>query len=93
MNRDEHLALLEDQHAFPGTYRFRAFSRPDDTEAIVAAVTAALAPEGRIVDVGQRASRGGRWVALQLEAHVVRAEQVLDVYTVLHALDEVVQTL
>lgn len=90
MDRDQSLRLLRDQHTFPGPFVFRAFVRPDGRAAVVTAVRASLGPGSDVISVEERVSREGRWVSLHLSVQVTSAEDVLGIYDVLRALEEVV---
>ncbi len=86
------LALLESQHAFPGSYTFKIFYRnqPATGDAIVAAISSecGLAPEALTSSL--RASSGARFVSMSLEVEIGSAQAVLDVYAVLKRLDSVI---
>lgn len=59
----------------------------------MSAVSAGLAPGGRVDKVVESPSRSGKYVSLRLHSEVPDAEAVLDVYEVIAALDGVVMTL
>ncbi len=93
MTRDAALALLRDQHAFPGDHRFHVIVR--DQPGHVARVQASLADlcgipslEGRVTEVP---SREGTYVSLRVQLPCPDAEKVLDIYAHLGALAEVVR--
>ena len=86
-DRERVLALLEAQHTFPGTFRFRVVVRPAVRSTILS-VMGAAAPGG-LIDVTERPSRTGAYVALHLLVAVDRAEEVLGVYDVLARVDGV----
>jgi len=83
------LSLLKAQHEFPGPYRFRIVARPDDRPSIVTAVSAAVTGEA-VLEVSERASRNGNYVALHVLAQMESAEDVLDVYGLIRTLSGVV---
>lgn len=91
MDRDGLIALLEDQHTFPGPFEMRAVIRPAGRAAVVSAVSAvdALA----VARVTERASRSGTYLSVRLHLEVEHPTAVLDAYEVLEALDEVLMTL
>ncbi len=92
-DRERARALLESQHVFPGDYTFRVVTKPDERTGVITAVRASLRPGSEIVDVGERESRGGKWVSIHVKVLVVDANEVLDIYGLLHTLDAVVMTL
>lgn len=85
------LALLEAHHTFPGPFTFRVVTRPAAAPTIVAAVRAAVG-EGPL-DVAERRSKGGNYLALHLTGVVSGAEHVLEVFDVLRAVDGVIAVL
>jgi putative lipoic acid-binding regulatory protein len=89
MDRDAALELLRNHHEFPGPFEFRVVVRPGATTSTVSAMIAAAGSEARAVDVGERRSRQGNYVALHVKIHVEAAEHVLDVYEVLSGLEHV----
>jgi putative lipoic acid-binding regulatory protein len=92
MDRNEALALLRSQHEFPGHYEFRVVVRPPDAPATVSAMLAA-APTAALVEVTERKSRMGTYVALHVVMKVPDAEIVLDVYDVLKRVDGVLTSM
>lgn len=82
------LDLLRAQHEFPGEYRFRVVVRPPDRVAVVSAIGAA-AGEDAVVDVTERPSRHGNYVALHVLTRMDSAEDVLGIYDVIRGLPEV----
>ena len=90
--RQRTLALLDDQHTFPGTFRFRVVIRPGLRAPVVQAV-AAVVKEDAIGRVHERVSRNGNYLSLRLEVEVASAEQVLEVYEVLQRVDGVLAVL
>ena len=85
--RDRALALLRDQHDFPGGFSFRVVVHPPNRSTVLSAVAAAVDGRGSVVDVSERASRNGTYVALHIQVHIDDAEVVLDVYEVLRGVD------
>lgn len=86
------LALLRDQHTFPGAFGFRVVIRPGLRATVVQAVVAVL-DEDALGDVHERTSRNGNYLSLRLQAHMASAEQVLEVYEVLKQVDGVLAVL
>lgn len=81
---EETLALLRDNHTFPGPYTFKAIGTND------AAFVAAVAQTAVVVlgaaaqpDVSARQSKQGKHQAVSMKLHIERAEQVLAVYALL----------
>lgn len=93
MERDKALALLEDQHEFPGVFGFRVIVDVARRTEVVTAVQAVLGEEEHLEDVRERASRGGNFVSLHLQAHVRHATTVLEVYEVCRAIEGVRMTI
>ncbi|MEQ1503990.1 MAG: DUF493 domain-containing protein [Myxococcota bacterium] len=91
--RQRALALLESQHAFPGPFEFRVVLRPEGRAAALGALMSAAGPDSSLIDVTERASHAGRYLALRVKVQLDRAEQVLDVYEVLKEVDEVITAL
>ena len=85
--RDRALALLRDQHEFPGEFSFRVVVHPPSRSTILSAVVAAVGEGGTLVRVSERASRKGTYIALHIRVQVDDAETVLDVYEVLKGVD------
>ena len=93
MEREAALELLRSQHEFPGLFLFRVVVRPEVTDAVIGAMTAAAGSEGRVHEVTKRRSSKGKYVALHVDIDLPRAEVVLDVYTALHGMDGVMTAL
>lgn len=91
MNRQEALELLRQSQEFPGSYRFRVVVRAGETAPVVSAVSAELG--AALKDVDERPSRKGTYTSVRLRAEVESAEQVLEVYALLEALDGVLATM
>ncbi len=87
--KDRLLELLRSQHTFPGPYLFRVIVRPTNRTTILSAVSVAVGGGEALLDVSERPSRKGSYVALHLRVHVVDAEAVLGVYDVLNRIDGV----
>ena len=93
MERSDALALLESHHAFPGPFAFRVVVPPDKKELTVSAMSAAAGRTSRVVHIGERLSRNGNYLALQVRMEVASAHHVLEVYDVLKSFDYVLATL
>lgn len=87
--QDRLLALLRSQHTFPGPYLFRVIVRPTDRAAILSAVSAVIGDGTTLIDVSERPSRGGSYVALHLRVQASGAEIILEIYDVLKRVDGV----
>lgn len=90
--RERAIALLESQHAFPGVFEFRVVIRP---AARTPALGAVLAVTGgaSLVEVTERPSAQGNYVALRIRTRVAEATRVLDVYEVLRGVEGVLTVL
>lgn len=93
MTREEALALLAQQHVFPGPFEFRVVVRPPVRGAVISAMVVAAGAAARLEHVGERASKHGKYVALAVTIHVPAPEQVLDVWEILKSVDGVVTSL
>ena len=82
MERDQAIELLESNHEFPGPFQFRVVVRPADRTSTVSAMSASVG-DATVLDIEERASRNGTYIALHVRMQLERAEQVLDVYEVL----------
>jgi putative lipoic acid-binding regulatory protein len=90
--RERTLALLREQHEFPGAFGFRVVIRPGLRATVVQTVVAVL-DDDALGEVHERTSRKGNYVALRLRATCASAEQVLEVYEVLQRVDGVLAVL
>ena len=91
-DRAQALTLLETAHAFPGPYVFRVVVRRGREPAVISALASAL-PETGGLDVTERPSRNGNYVALRMRLTVGSADDVLDTYQVLKTVDGVLTVL
>lgn len=89
MERDEALELIRSNHEFPGPFQFRVVVRPAFAAQTVSAMVAAAGPDARAIDVDERHSSKGTYVALHVRLQLDDAERVLDVYEVLDGLEHV----
>lgn len=93
MERDEALALLRDQHAFPGPYAFRVIVTAPQRDAVEAQLRAALPEGATLLDIDASPSRRGNWLRLRVSVHLPDAEDVLALYATLAECDGVVMSL
>ena len=87
MERAEALELLRSSHTFPGPYRFRVVVPSGRKASVVTAITA-LAGE-KLDQVEEQLSRKGTYVSLRRTLTVGSAEEVLEVYQLIRAIDGV----
>ena len=88
-DRERLLTLLRSQHRFPGEYTFRIVVRPEDRDRILGVVRSALPADDALLDVGERPSRNGGYVALHTKVRVPSPEAVLAVYGALRGIEGV----
>lgn len=81
--RERAIALLESQHDFPGPFEFRIVIRPPTRSAVLGAVLSVAGGSEALLDVSERASSQGTYVALRVRVRMAEAASVLDVYEVL----------
>jgi putative lipoic acid-binding regulatory protein len=91
--RQRAIALLESQHAFPGVFEFRVVIRPPAKAAALGAVLAVTGGSVSLVEVTERPSSNGNYVALRISARVAAATRVLDAYEVLRGVEGVLTVL
>lgn len=91
--RERALVLLKNHHAFPGTFEFRVVIRPESRSAVVGAVISSLSTPDPLRGLSERQSRQGTYVSVRIAVAVVSAEEVLEVYDVLKAIDGVLTTM
>lgn len=89
MEREQALELLRSNHTFPGSFQFRVVVRPPAATSTVTAMAAAAGDGARVVDVEERRSSKGTYIALHVRIQVSAAESVLDVYEVLGTMEHV----
>lgn len=77
--------LLQRSHAFPGTYRIKAFGPSGDTfrNALVSAAGEVLGAE-RVEIAGERSTRSGDRVCVTLALAVGNVDDIVGVYDRLH---------
>ena len=90
MQRNESLELLRQQHAFPGPFDFRVVVRKGTSASVVSAMVAAAGAGALVKDVQKRMSSKGSYEALVVSMHIGSAELVLDVYSLVGNLSDVV---
>jgi putative lipoic acid-binding regulatory protein len=88
--RERALALLESQHSFPGPFEFRVVTRPPDRSGAISAVLATVGGSERLIEVTERSSERGNYVAIRVRVTVDAATVVLDVYEVLRGVEGVI---
>lgn len=91
--RERAIALLESQHAFPGVFEFRVVIRPAARTPALGAVLAVTGGAASLVEVTERPSAQGNYVALRIRTRVAEATRVLDVYEVLRGVEGVLTVL
>jgi putative lipoic acid-binding regulatory protein len=87
------LALLESQHTFPGPFEFRVVMHPEGRAAVLGAMMSAAGPDALLLDVSERSSTNGKYLSLRVKVRLGRAEDVLEVYEVIRAVDDVITAL
>lgn len=90
MDRNEALELLRQQHSFPGPFDFRVVVKSGTGAQVLSALAAGAGADAVVEDVQSRASSKGTYEALVVRMRVGSAEQVLDVYSLLPELPNVV---
>ena len=88
--RSRMLALLEHNHTFPGPYSLRVISRSSQPSTIVSAISAAGA---EVSECTAKPSKTGKYMSYHLVVRVDTAEDVLTVYQVVGALEDVMTVL
>ncbi|MCA9494558.1 MAG: DUF493 family protein [Myxococcales bacterium] len=83
------IALLESQHEFPGAFEFRVVIRPAHRSSAVAALLAAAGGSDTLLEVSERSSSHGNYLALRVRVQVDAAERVLQVYEVMREVEGV----
>ena len=86
--RDRALQLLRAQHTFPGPFSVRVVVAPERRSDVVGAVSA-IVGSGSLREIDEKSSRNGTYAAVRVRFVADSAEQVLDVYALLGALDGV----
>lgn len=90
MDRNEALELLRQQHSFPGPFDFRVVVKHGTGVQVVSALAAGAGADAVVEDVQSRSSSKGTYEALVVRMRVGSAEQVLDVYSLIPELPNVV---
>ncbi len=83
------IALLESQHEFPGPFEFRVVLRPQHRGAAVAALLAAAGGSHTLLEVTERSSSHGNYLALRVRVQVQSSRTVLEVYEVVRQVEGV----
>lgn len=93
MDRDSARKLLEDSHEFPGPFTFRLVVRPTDAGMVLSTLRAAGDGRMEVSNVTERPSRTGKYVSLQVHCEVQGADVIMDVWEVVHKMDEVLSSM
>ncbi len=93
MDRDSARKLLEDTHQFPGPFTFRIVVRPADAAMVLSTVRATGTGRMEVSEVTERPSRTGKYVSLQVHCQVQGPDVVMDVWEVVHKMDEVLSSM
>ena len=84
------LALLD----YPSRFPLKVFGQQsDDFEDLVLALVRARCPQAEHIEVSKRSSKGGKYLALTLTFTVYTQRQLEDIYSDLHACDQVMMSL
>ena len=84
------LALIE----YPSRFPLKVFGKPsEDFEAVVFALVRARCPQAEHIEISQRTSKGGKYLALTLTFTVYSQQQLKDIYLDLYECEQVVMTL
>ena len=84
------LALIE----YPSRFPLKVFGKQsDDFEDIVLALVRAKCPQAEHIEITRRSSKGGKYLALTLTFTVYTQRQLEDIYSDLHACDQVMMSL
>jgi putative lipoic acid-binding regulatory protein len=84
------LALIDSPSRFP----LKVFGKQsDDFEDIVLALIRARCPQAEHIETSKRSSKGGKYLALTLTFTVYTQRQLEDIYSDLHACDQVMMSL
>lgn len=79
---------------FPSRYPLKVLGKHDvNFESIVVELVKARCPEVEHIEVRQRASKKGKYVALTLTFTVYSKQQIIDIYTDLYECKHVVMSL
>jgi putative lipoic acid-binding regulatory protein len=84
------LALLD----YPSRFPLKVFGKQsDDFEDIVLALVRVRCPQAEHIEISKRSSKGGKYLALTLTFSVYTQRQLEDIYSDLHACDQVMMSL
>jgi putative lipoic acid-binding regulatory protein len=84
------LALLD----YPSRFPLKVFGKQsDDFEDIVLALVRVRCPQAEHIEISKRSSKGGKYLALTLTFTVYTQRQLEDIYSDLHACDQVMMSL
>jgi putative lipoic acid-binding regulatory protein len=84
------LALID----YPSRFPLKVFGKQsDDFEDIVLALVRARCPQAEHIEISKRSSKGGKYQALTLTFTVYTQRQLEEIYSDLHACDQVMMSL
>lgn len=78
---------------YPCTYPYKLICRPDAVETVRGCVLRTLGPQAQVLDVHQRASKNGKYIALTISITASSAAQIESVYAALRGVDGIVTSL
>ncbi len=79
---------------FPSRFPLKVFGKPcDELETIVLGLVKTHCPQAEHIEVSQRASKNGKYVALTLTFTVYNQQQIRDIYQDLYDSEHVVMSL
>ena len=84
------LALID----YPSRFPLKVFGKQsDDFEDIVLALVRVRCPQAEHIEISKRSSKGGKYLALTLTFTVYTQRQLEEIYSDLHACDQVMMSL
>ena len=84
------LALID----YPSRFPLKVFGKQsDDFEDIVLALVRTRCPQAEHIEISKRSSKGGKYLALTLTFTVYTQRQLEEIYSDLHACDQVMMSL
>jgi putative lipoic acid-binding regulatory protein len=88
--RERALLLLRSNHSFPGPFDFRVVARPGAQQAVVNAISDALANPAAVHDVCERTSRKGNFISVHIAVTLPEAESALLCWDAIKKVDGVI---
>lgn len=81
-DRERLLALLRDQHSYPGVHRVQVIVHNDEAriDGVLIALSELVPSDGPAIQHERHASRNGSYVSLRVSVPVGDAEEVLEIY-------------